>query len=403
MATITTDPSSGAQTANGLEPIYIAHNDKSFNSAFGVAVATPTEIIETDQIADVYGDGTCAGNPVYHSTVIGGNELPLVTLTKLGKVAIGSTSKEVTVGSNPTVILAYNEVNQTNFFYTDQCSWEQDTYTGAQSALVVNTGSNSISLLSIGPDSFPSGTVAVGHSPVAAVINSAETFAYIANYTDGTVSEVNLGNVSNGRTISVMAHPSALAFDSAGKLWAGGQGYMKQIDTASWSVVATVPIDGTVTGMSFDVQQGVMIQTLLQNGTVTARSNGTTLAQAIAFSNATPTSYSTTSLFNTTSHTMTTSSVIASDTRPYTASSLASNLAFAGQSAFVPPVYSASNGDLTATANGTSFTLTVISTGDVLVRGTVPYPIRGVALTSDMLYLTMPDSNSLITLPINLP
>jgi hypothetical protein len=126
------------------------------------------------------------------------------------------------------------------------------------------------------------------------------------------------------------------------------------------------------------------------------------MADAVAYSSAGGVSYSTTALINVATGNSATSSIVA-DTAPYAQSSLAGTLAFPGQTAFNPPIYTSSSGDLIATANGNTFTVSVLATGKVLVGGTTPHPIRGVKLTSTMLYLTMPESNSLVTLPMQLP
>jgi DNA-binding beta-propeller fold protein YncE len=329
--------------------------------------------------------------------------LPLVTLPNLGEIAVGSPSNTIHVGSYPTVVIAYNDQPVTVTMGGGACGPQVITqYTGAQSALVVNTGSNNVSLVNIGQYTYPTGTVAVGSAPVAAVINPPGTLAYIANYGSGTISEINLQNVQSTRTLSVMTHPTAVSFDTNGNLWVGGQGALQLINTTTWSISATFPIDGTVTGMSYDMAQGGFVSTVLKNGTIASLSNGTTMNAAVAFSGAGGVSYATTSVINVATGDSVTSS-IASDTAPYSQSSIASALAFPGQTAFNPPIYTSSNGDLIASANGDTFTVSLLSSGKVLVNGTTPYPIRGIKLTSTMLYLTMPESNSLVTLPIQLP
>jgi hypothetical protein len=385
-----------------MEPIYIAHDDTSYTSAFGVAVANPKYTTIYSGAPDTYGDGTCAGQYYSHTYISGGDQIPLVTLPTLGKLALGSASQTVSVGSNPTVVVPYNDQTVSTNTQIDQCNFEYDEYTGAQSALVVNTGSNTVSLVSIGSYNYPSGTVNVGTSPVAAVIDPSESLAYIANYGDSTISEVDLGNVHLTRTLGVMTHPTSVAFDSNGNLWVGGQGNLQMIDRTNWAVWTTFPIDGTVTGMSYDTAQGAFVSAVLKNGTASSPSSGLTLHNAVAFSTSGGVSYSTTSLVNVATGNSTTSS-IAADTAPYAQSSMASYLAFPGQTAFNPPIYTSSSGDLIATANGDTFTVSVLSTGKVLVSGTTPHPIRGIALTPTKLYLTMPESNSLVTLPIQLP
>lgn len=120
------------------------------------------------------------------------------------------------------------------------------------------------------------------------------------------------------------------------------------------------------------------------------------------FSRAGGTSYSTTAIVNVATGSTTLFST-AADTAPYVLSRIAPNLATPTQNAFNPPIYSATNGDLAATVNGNAFTVTSIPSGNVLISGTLPYPARGVAITPTVLYFTMPESNSLVSLPLQLP
>jgi len=66
-------------------------------------------------------------------------------------------------------------------------------------------------------------------------------------------------------------------------------------------------------------------------------------------------------------------------------------------------VISAASGDITASVTGTSFKIMRISDGAVAVSGTLPYPVRSVAMDSGHVYFTMPESSSLVTMPIIMP
>lgn len=400
ITTITTGTGTSA-TTNGFEPFYLAHNDTTWETAFGVDVAIPTETVQTLQwIGDQ--NGPCAGGATVSTTKYGGSTLPLVTLVSQGKLAVGSSSNTIEVGKTPTVVIAYNSTAQTVQQNGPCGPTYVANYSGAQSALVVNTGSNSISLVNIGEYSYPSGTISVGNSPVAAVINPAGTMAYIANYGSGTISEINLANVQVTRTLSVSPYPTAISFDSSGNLWVGGQGFLDEVSVSNWNVQTSYGVDGTITGMQYDAAQGGFVAEVLKNGSATQPVSGITKNAEVAFSKTTNTSYSTTSLLNTATGVAIGSSATG-DNAPYTSSSIASLLAFPGQTAFQPPIYTSSAGDYVAAANGNSFTVSILSSGKVLLSGSTPYPIRGVKLTSTNLYLTMPESNSLVTLPIQLP
>jgi hypothetical protein len=403
ITSMTTDPASGQQTTNGMEPFYIGHDDTSFTSAFGVAIANP-KVVKTIYKYVKSPGGCLEQQPAVEPA--GGTPLPLVTLFSQNSLAVGSTSRLLPVGLNPTVVIPFNDQSYTTLVGGGSpCSGEIVTqYTGAQTALVVNTGGNSISIVNIGYSTqYPTGSVSVGNQPVAAAINSSETMAYIANYVDGTVSEVNLSNLTQTRTIPVMLHPSTLTFDSNGNLWVGGQGSVMNIDIGNWSIASTSPVDGTVNGSSYDPQTGVLIQSVLRNGNSASPVEGGTEAAQVNFSTSPGTSYATQTLFNVASGTQTSTSTFSGDNNTYSQSPIASQLAFPAQTAFTPPIYTATAGDVTATVSGTSFVVFVIGTGEILVQGTLPYPARGVAMTSNMLYVTMPDSNSLVSLPMQLP
>ena len=156
-------------------------------------------------------------------------------------------------------------------------------------------------------------------------------------------------------------------------------------------------------GMSYDISEGAFVSTVLQNGNAAdvskpSLSSGTTGSDAIASSISAGISYSTTGSISVSSGSSAGTAIV-SDAAPYESSSIVTDLAFPAQNAFNPPIYNSSysNGDIIASANGTSFTVSSLKTGSVLISGTTPYPIRGVRLTSTMLYLTMPESNSLVT------
>jgi len=400
IGTITTDIPGQPETTNAMEPLVIGHDDTSFPGAFGIAVVDP-KVTSTSTIFLPEGSRPC-GREVTSSGASGGTPLPLVTLLTQGALAVGNSSNTIPVGSNPTVVIPFNDQGKTVSDTIPGCTGARivSTYTGAQSALVVNTGSNSVSIVNIGYASYPAGTVAVGNQPVAAVINSAETMAYIANYTDGTVSEVNLSTLAVTRTISVMACPTSLSFDASGNLWIGGQGYVDEVSLSNWVVASSTPVDGTINEMAYAPTQNAMVQVLLQNGTVGSPVSGGTFANAVLYSSP-QSSYSTVNVMGVANLSSSGPTIAAASNAAYTQSAVAQYLAFPAQTAFVPPTLSSSSGDIVAVANGNSFTVTWLPTGESLISGTLPYAIRGVAVGQSSIYFTMPESNSVVSLPID--
>ena len=395
---ITAAPPGGSPSFYGAQPFFIAHNDTSYLSAFGVDAAMPVgESVVTCTAA--YYAGRCAGQRICQHTISGGGSpYPIVTLLTQSSVAIGSSSTTIQVGSDPTVILGYNNKQYASSSNYTCGSTTVDT-TGTQSALVVNTGSNSVSLLSIGNQNTPSGTVPVGQAPVAAAITTDNTHAYIANYGSGTVSEIDLANVLVSRTIGVMPQPASLVLDTNGNLWIGGQGYLDEVNLASWTVVSSTAVDGTINGLSLASNGGALVESILQNGDLSARNPGGTLTAEIAFGTSSGLSYATTSTMTIGTGAIT-AGTLAADNSVYAASPMASYLAFPAEVAAASMPISYTSGDMVAVASGTNYQVSQLSTGTVFLAGTMPYTIRGIAMNDGMVFITMPESNSVVSIPI---
>jgi hypothetical protein len=47
------------------------------------------------------------------------------------------------------------------------------------------------------------------------------------------------------------------------------------------------------------------------------------------------------------------------------------------------------------------FTLSALPSGEPLMSGTLPYPIRGVSIGGNTIYFTMTESNSVVSVPFN--
>ncbi len=175
-----------------------------------------------------------------------------------------------------------------------------------------------------------------------------------------------------------------------------------EVSVASWSVVNTVPIDGTITSLILDSSSGTLYQTILQNGNYTSPSRDTTMAQAIVFNGSNGSSYSTTAAYSVNSRTETVQPP-GPDNVVFANSPLASQLIFPGQLAFVPPNYAASsNGGLIALADGQNYYIILSLTGQTLISGSMPTAIRSTAVGTGTVFLTLPDSNSVVSLPFSL-
>jgi hypothetical protein len=225
---------------------------------------------------------------------------------------------------------------------------------------------------------------------------------YPPNWGDGTISEIDLQDVTQTRTVAVGTQPSSLWYDAAGNdLWVGGQGMIVEVSLASWSVIKTIPVDGTVTSLTLDAPSGNLYQTLLQNGSSTRPSRDTTLSNAIVFSGSSGSSYSTTAMYSVASGTEAIQPP-GPDNAIYAESPLSSSLVFPAQLALVPPTESvSSNGDLIAIVSGQNYSVILASTGQTLISGSMPSAIRSSSVGADMVFLTLPDSNSVVSIPFS--
>ena len=393
---------SGSQTVYGMQPFFVAHNDTTWPEAFGVAWGNNSYRSQSC----VYGHSRtdqCSGTPTCTNTSSTLSDFPVVTLPGKNQVAIGSSSNVITVGSNPTAIATYgvSSTSQTNVCGNPLSS---TIYVGPPNAIVVNTGSNSVSLIALNSVmAGPTGTVSVGNTPVAVAVAGAN-FAYVANWTDGTVSEINLKTVTQSRVLAVGTHPSSLWYDApTGSLWVGGQGAMTKVSISSWGVTETIPVDGTVTSLILDSASGNLYHTLLQNGSASTPTKNGTMAHALVYSSSAGASYSALGRY-TVSSGIEAVQPPGTDNSVYMNSPVAANLAFPGQLSFLPPSRtSSSNGAFIATVVGTNYSIIQASNGNVVVSGTMPSAIRSTAMASGTLYLTLPDSNSLVSIPFTIP
>ena len=79
---------------------------------------------------------------------------------------------------------------------------------------------------------------------------------------------------------------------------------------------------------------------------------------------------------------------------------MASYLAFPAEVAAASMPISYTSGDMVAVASGTNYQVSQLSTGTVFLAGTMPYTIRGIAMNDGMVFITMPESNSVVSIPI---
>ena len=193
----TTATSSGTYTPNSYNFYSIASSQTIAGNPFGVAVNALTE---TTQFCKWYPG--LRGQPPYlycQSPVTTQSTAPAVSLYSQNQVLIGGTA--VTVGANPTAVVAYNggQVDR-------GASPSTDTISGTTRAIVADSGTNLVSILDTVSDTLLENVI-VGNQPVALAVSPDGTTAYVANYGDSTVTQVNLVSGTTPATIPVGGQP----------------------------------------------------------------------------------------------------------------------------------------------------------------------------------------------------
>lgn len=237
-------------------------------------------------------------------------------------------------------------------------------------------------------------TIGVGVQPVAVILKSDETLTYIANYGSGTVSEINLSTLAIGRTVAVGANPQTLSIDPGGSsLWVAGQGYLKKIDFGTFTVTNTVNIFGTVTSLGASQQQNALIYTVVNDGLSFATQGGTQAGQSssnysvreIQLSDMTiPATYGT------------------STAQPYSTYTMNGTLPNSTLGPGTTQVSSLWANAMVASATPTGFIVYDMVNQTEILEGVTSTPVRGIASDPNnlMIFMTTPDSNSFITMPL---
>ena len=244
-------------------------------------------------------------------------------------------------------------------------------------------GSNTVSIVDL-VNNVVMATIAVGLQPTAVTLNSNQTYAYVADYGDGTLYEINLSNNSVSRTATVGTAAQSVAMDPGGSaVWVGGSGYLKKVDLTSFSVVNTVSVNGTVTSVAASNQQNALVYSLVSNPCC---SGGSTYS----------------------SNELQLGNLTGSGTYAYS-SAIAYSESTTGQTLPNPSVSSQGcavsaqwgNG-MGACATATGFVIYDVVSNTQVMSGTTPTPLRGIGSdpNNSVVLLTMPDSNLYLTVPL---
>jgi len=381
----------------GTNYLSIASSQTIAGNPFGVAAQVISTSWQSASSPDIYGDGTCAGqwesdSGTYTFTV------PVVTQYSLNSVSNGEIT--IPVGSNPTAIALFNyqdiQVDKSH----GPCDWYESDTTQMTRAIVTNSGDNTVSILDL-VNNVTLTTVSVGNQPVALALSSDGSTAYVANYTDSTVTQVNLNSGTVTATVAVGGQPTSVALTKAGTLWVGGVGFLSQINTTPMSVVATVPVSNkSIVALGYSNSVNQLVATSVDNsGNVYAEEINPSTVQAGGVY--TPIASNMVSSVGTYPGQGKNAAVQA-----YTATLASANRGRSGNllntnQVGAPPLV-IQDGWAVVTATPTGFTITDITGQVVLVSETTPSPITAIAVDPNLnvVYLVMPDINTLLTVPL---
>ena len=361
--------------AGGGSFFTIGNDDTSYPDAFGVAAA---EITARVTVCLSLPTSPTTSPTTSCSTTLNQNHYPVVTLANSSAVLLNGAT--VQVGANPVAVATYG-VGSQSFSYPCgyPCISSSAEISGTTNAITINSGSNTVSLL----DLITPGVIAtlnVGSNPTAVGISPDQSTAYVANYGSGSITAVNLTNRSIIGSYPVGDNPDSVNVDASGNIWVGGNGYINKVSPSTYQILQTIPVSGIVTSLAVSSAQGKLVTTV-----VPSANTGTLAMQSYSTSGGQPT-YSNT----------------IGTTSAYVASRIAGHLSTPVQLGTGTLVSANYGNDLAVSASPGGFVVTEVSTGETVMTGSTPYPIRSIAVDPNYgeVYLTIPDSNTVITVPL---
>jgi len=375
-------PETPGDTPAGTNVLSVASSQTIAGNPFGVAASGLTDKNTFCKPLPPRGQQySCTTTTTYSA-------FPVVSLFGQNQVLIqGRTA--INVGSNPTAVATYPAGPVTEVFGN-----VTDVYTGTTRAVVANSGGNTVSILDTVNNVVVS-NVTVGSHPVALVVSSDGSTAYVANYSDSTVTRVNLNTATPAGTVAVGGKPTSVALTASGTLWVGGVGFLTQINTQNLSVVATESSSRTISALAYtDAYNEIIATSSDSSGNVYVDSIGPSSVTAGGVY--TPLVSSLVSALGTYLNPRTQAEV-----RGYTGSVTTGSVPINTNQAGAPPLV-VQDGWLVVSATPTGFSVTNAASNQVLISQTTPSPVAAIAVDTKLnaAYLTMPDSNTLLTVPL---
>lgn len=374
------------QFAAGSNLLSIASRQTISGSPFGVAVGAQSIVTNTCvwvPTPPYGGHYQCTPTTTY-------NPVPVVSLYSAGQALVGGT--RVTVGSNPTAVVTYTG-NTSSTTTPNGNGYTTVTIAHQTRAAVANSGSNTVSILDI-VNKVPVATITVGNRPVALAVSSDSSTGYVANYADRTVTKINLTTNTPSTTVAVGGNPTSLALTSAGILWVGGAGSLTQINTQTMTVVGTSTGTKNIIALGYSDSLNEILAT-------TVDTNANVYADEIAPSGFHAGAAYTTLASNQVSGLGTYTAQPSGQLVRAFSATLASTSSISTNQVGAPPLV-VQDGWAVVTATPTGFTITDASGHIVLVSERTPSPVTAIAVDTNLhvAYLTMPDSNTLLMVPL---
>jgi hypothetical protein len=165
-------------------------------------------------------------------------------------------------------------------------------------------------------------------------------------------------------------------------LWVGGTNNLYKVSLSSFAVVGTTPVSGTVTSLAASKAQNELVYTLVQNccsGSSAYSANELKLS------------------------TMTSPGAYASGSaNPYAAYTMNGTLPSAASLPQATTVSAQFGNGMAASSTPTGFVVYDVVSHRQIMAGTTPTPVRGIASDplNKVVYLTLPDSNEYISVPL---
>jgi YVTN family beta-propeller protein len=373
------------RNANGPavgESFYTVGGVGSLNAPFGVDAVDIT--VQTTICTIIRNVMRC------HALVPQTSPMALVTLYNTNQLSYGTAM--IGVGTHPVLVKAFRveslDTSDPNSDTTFQITTEPTL------ALVVNAGSNNVSVVDLLQSSVAA-SVLVGSQPVALAITLDESKAYVANYGSSSLTEINLSTFTAARTLALAQPPMSVTMDPSGtSLWVGGQGFLSKVDLASFSVVTSLGVSGSVSSLASSVQQNQIVYSLVGN---------TAFSSTTAYSNQTaPTSTYSVQQLNTTTFGNTGSFNNGASAAPYSSFTMGGTLPNAAITPGGTAISQSWGNGMGITATPTGFVVYDLVNQVEIMRGTTSTPVRAIASDPKNwnVYLTLPDSNNLITVPL---